>query len=183
MRIGVLLPTAALIVVNASFACDTAHIPAGTMRPDAAAPLASHSGAGGGGAGGEPYRDADVLLPRDATVDPGDASDVGGADGDDTGPRAICARNKRAFTNFLLANQGCSEDSECTMIGDCDLHADWQPINVAAATQGYTLMTERCSATSDGPTYEARCENGKCVEAERNGYCGWGLIDAGLDGG
>jgi hypothetical protein len=178
MWVRVLLPTAALLVMNASFACDTVHIPAASSTRDAAAP--SDSGVGGGGAGAPAYRDAAVLVPLDATVDPGDASDAAGAD---TGPRAICARNNRAFTHFLSENLGCSEDSDCTMIGDCEPNADWRAINVTAAGMGYALMLERCAGTSDGPTYAARCQNGQCVEGEQNGCCGCGLIDAGVDGG
>lgn len=102
----------------------------------------------------------ELTHPPDAGDDggesthPSDAGDGGGT----------CQLVEREFEEFVEANLACSEDEDCTIIGDCGPHVDWRAIHQSAAVPAYALMLQRCSGVGwDGPIYGAECEQGQCV--------------------
>lgn len=174
MRCRSLALVAPLVALNAVLACESGRpVADDLLRIDAGEPSR-------GGAPGQGPRDASV-PPPDAATDAATDAALPDVSRPDAGGPSVCEQASEAFRSFVAANRGCSLDSDCTMIGDCEPNADFEAINVAAAAMGYALMMVRCASIADGPTFAAICQDGQCVRGPENGCCGC-PSDAGLEG-
>jgi len=76
---------------------------------------------------------------------------------------ADCDYAQQVYEDFLAANDACTIDADCAVIGDCCPNADFAAIRADAATEGRELQNARCGGACDGPTYEAYCNAGTCA--------------------
>jgi hypothetical protein len=93
-----------------------------------------------------------------------------------------CEGRAEAFETFVAEHQGCTESSECTVIGDCSGSADWQAIRRDAAAEGRRLMATDCRSAYDGeaPSY-AVCRERRCVAVYTGRSCFRRAFDSGSE--
>jgi hypothetical protein len=80
---------------------------------------------------------------------------------------ADCDYAQQVYEEFLAANDACSVDADCAVIGDCGPNADFAAIRADAAIEGRELQNARCGGAYDGPTYDAYCNAGTCALREQ----------------
>jgi hypothetical protein len=99
---------------------------------------------------------------------------------------ADCDYAQKAYEDFLAANDACTVDADCAVIGDCCPNADFAAIRAEAASEGRELQNARCGGACDGPTYEAYCNAGTCALRQQPPSTEYGCPplwdeDAGID--
>lgn len=104
---------------------------------------------------------------RDATVPPQDAGDAQPLD-DGLVP---CAVAEHVFQAFLATHRSCTDDADCTTVGDCGPFIVHEPVNVAGAEEAARLQRETCHTGYDGDTDGVACEDGVCVSVPGAGIC------------
>lgn len=83
----------------------------------------------------------------------------------------VCAKNQKAYQDFVQSHRTCSADSDCTLIGDCGPHL-FDVVRTDAATEAARLQSETCAWGFDGPLYDAVCSAGTCTLRETGRQCG-----------
>lgn len=110
--------------------------------------------------------DAQAVGPDPGT---GDAQGVP----PDSGNNDSCAVSSKRFEAFVESSLDCTEDADCTIIGDCGPNADFTAIRKDASERGTELMELRCSEIYDGVVHGAGCVAGRCtLTDEEIGCCG-----------
>ena len=144
---------------------------------DGAVDASASEGDGGGDArapvdldGGRPDGMVDASQPRiDARTDTGTD---GGADADIDPRDSVCRQEEAELTSFVRANRQCTIDSDCAIIGSCSGTLGFYAVRADARDAGQPLTESSTCGTSDGPTYEAVCENQQCVKRYDGNACG-----------
>lgn len=137
---------------------------------------------GGGPGGASDPSNSKAGQPGGPTMHTPDAPGVvGDGDGHPGGDRPViedpdpnsdaCVARDKEFDAFLQANQACTRDDECAVIGDCSPNADFRAVRKEVADEAYKLMQARCGGAADGPVYDAECSAGTCELTESSEPC------------
>lgn len=105
-----------------------------------------------------------------------DAATSGALDAGAGGPmlNSACAQERA----FLAAHLGCERDEQCAIVGSCSGGFGFEAVNVSARVEAQNYSDHTSCPVFDGPTYNAVCEEGRCVARNRGHDCG-GPVDAG----
>jgi hypothetical protein len=125
-----------------------------------------------GDVAGDDGSDADVTSDDAPSVDDDPvAGDDGSPDDGGDGADAGCVLAEQTFQAFVAEHRSCEHDEDCAPVGDCGPNADFTAVRADAAKEAYSLMSQRCSGTFDGPIYGAICADGVCAIGEEEVDC------------
>lgn len=100
-----------------------------------------------------------------------DARADGGSDAQ-ADPQSACERANEELTTFVRTHRQCASDADCAIIGGCSQTLGFYAVRADARDAGQPLTESHTCGGSDGPTYEAVCENQQCVTRYDGNACG-----------
>ena len=91
----------------------------------------------------------------------------------DPGDAKLCKQRNRDYIEFLGEHSACKSDDDCTVVGDCGPHAEFDAVRADAAEEAMRRKVKLCEDSYDGPVFKALCRAGKCeMSTIRQGCCG-----------